>query len=84
MLSIRQQMDESNHEMANMLTRQIDTLFNPLIHNTNQSYQLLANQMGRIANSFDAPQTQGNRVAHVNQGKQQHMGFRPVDKIIRM
>lgn len=31
MLSIRQQMDESNHEMVNMLTQQIGTMFNPLI-----------------------------------------------------
>lgn len=31
MLSIRQQMDESNHEMVNMFTHQISTLLNPLI-----------------------------------------------------
>lgn len=31
-------------------------MFNPLIHNANQSYQLLANQMGRITNLFDTPQ----------------------------
>lgn len=46
MMSIRQQMDESNHKMVNMLTQQISTLFNPLIQKTNQSYQLLTNQMG--------------------------------------
>jgi hypothetical protein len=38
MASLRQQMDESNHEMVNMLTTQIDTVFNPLIQNTNESY----------------------------------------------
>lgn len=35
MLSIRKQMDESNHKMVYMLTQQIGTLFNPQIHNTN-------------------------------------------------
>ncbi|KAK2422316.1 hypothetical protein QL285_032860 [Trifolium repens] len=54
--ALRQQMDESNHDMVNMLTQQIGTVFNPLIQNTNQSYQLLANQMGRIADFFGAPQ----------------------------
>lgn len=32
-------MDERNHEMVNMLTQQISAVFNPLIHNTTQSYQ---------------------------------------------
>lgn len=36
--SMRQQMDESNHEMVNMLTHQIDTMLNPIIQNTNHSY----------------------------------------------
>ncbi|MCI13231.1 hypothetical protein A2U01_0034347, partial [Trifolium medium] len=44
-LSLRQQMDESNHEMVNTLTQQLGTVFNPLINNTNDSYQILANQM---------------------------------------
>lgn len=38
-------MDESNHDMVNMLTQQIGTVFNPLIQNTNHSYQQLAHQM---------------------------------------
>jgi len=32
---LRQQMDESNHEMVNLLTQQIGTVFNPLIRDTN-------------------------------------------------
>lgn len=39
MLEMRQQMDESNHDMINTLTQQMDIIFNPLIQNTNQSYQ---------------------------------------------
>jgi len=49
-------MDESNHEMVNMLTRQIGTMFNPLIQSTNQSYQALATQMERIVDFFSPVQ----------------------------
>ncbi|KAK2437576.1 hypothetical protein QL285_022449 [Trifolium repens] len=63
--ALRQQMDESNHDMVNMLTQQIGTIFNPLIQNTNQSYQLLANQMGRIADFFGAPQAPNQQVPQI-------------------
>jgi len=46
MMLFRQQIDESNHEMVNLLTQQIGTEFNPLVQNTNQGYQALATQMG--------------------------------------
>jgi len=42
MMSLRQQLDESNHEMINLLTQKIGTVFNLLIQSTNQSYQALA------------------------------------------
>ncbi|XP_045788321.1 uncharacterized protein LOC123883528 [Trifolium pratense] len=48
-------MDESNHEMVNLLTQQMGTVFNPLIQNTNESYQMLAFQMSRIADFFGTP-----------------------------
>ena len=35
----RQQMDESNHEMVQMLTQTLATVLNPLIQNTTQSNQ---------------------------------------------
>jgi len=53
---LRQQMDESIHEMVNLLTQQIGTVFNPLIRDTNRSYQALTTQMGRIADFFAPPQ----------------------------
>jgi len=49
-------MDESNHEMVNMLTQQIDTMFNRLIQNTKQSYKALATEIARIAYLFSPPQ----------------------------
>jgi len=48
-------MDDINHEMVNLLTQQIDTVFNPLIQSINQSYQALATQVGRIADLFAPP-----------------------------
>jgi hypothetical protein len=57
MMLFRQQMDESNHEMVNLLTQQIGTVFNPLIQTTNQGYQALATQIGRIAYFFTPSQT---------------------------
>jgi len=53
---LRQQMDKSNHEMVNLLIQQIGTMFNPLIRDTNRSYQALTTQMGRIADLFAPPQ----------------------------
>jgi len=49
-------MDKSNHEMVNLLIQQIGTMFNPLIRDTNRSYQALTTQMGRIADLFAPPQ----------------------------
>jgi len=53
---LRQQMDESNHEMVNLLTQQIGTMFNPLIRETNRSYPALTTKMGRITYFFALPQ----------------------------
>ncbi|XP_058749336.1 uncharacterized protein LOC131622295 [Vicia villosa] len=55
MLSIRQQIDESNHDMVNALTQQIGTIFTPMINNTNHSYEMLVGQMARIADFFGTP-----------------------------
>jgi predicted transcriptional regulator len=52
---LKQQMDESNHEMVNLLTQQIGTVFNALIRDTTRSYQALTTQMGRIADFFAPP-----------------------------
>lgn len=41
--------------MVNMLTQQIGTMFNPLIQHTNQNYEMLAPQIGRITYFFGIP-----------------------------
>lgn len=48
LVSMRQQMDERNQGMVNMLTQHISIVFHPLIQNTTQSYQQLAHMIGRI------------------------------------
>jgi len=48
-------MEESNHEMVNMVTQLIGTIINPLIRDTNTSYERFSAQMERIANYFGAP-----------------------------
>jgi hypothetical protein len=48
-------MEESNHDMVNMLTQQIGRVFNPLIQDTDSSYQALSTQIERIVNFFGAP-----------------------------
>jgi hypothetical protein len=53
---LRQQMDESNHEMVNLLIQQIGTVFNPLIREKNRSYQAITTQMGRITDFLPPPQ----------------------------
>lgn len=63
-------MEETNHEMVNMLTQRIGTMFNPLIQNTNQSYELLANQMGRIDDLFGAPQAYARPTPQISNYKQ--------------
>jgi len=58
-------MDESNHEMVNMLTQQIATIFNHLIQNTSQSYQALATQTGRITYFFAPLQPSHQQIPQV-------------------
>ncbi|XP_057444501.1 uncharacterized protein LOC130736728 [Lotus japonicus] len=52
--AIRKQFDDSQHEMVNMLSRQMGEIFNLLIQNTNANNQELAHQMGRLATVLGA------------------------------
>lgn len=47
---IRHQMDESNHDMVQMLAQTMGTILNPLIEDTTQSNQQMAAHMMRLAN----------------------------------
>jgi len=53
---LRQQMEETNLEMVNLVTQQLGTVINPLIRDTNNNYQALSLQMERIANFWVLPQ----------------------------
>ncbi|WJX12400.1 hypothetical protein P8452_02908 [Trifolium repens] len=76
---LRQQMDESNHDMVNALTQQIGTIFNPVLQTANDNYLLLANQMGRMADFFGAPDAPNNqRVPRANPETQPEVQAQPV------
>ncbi|KAK2450508.1 hypothetical protein QL285_009621 [Trifolium repens] len=79
MNALRQQMDESNHDMVNALTQQIGTVFNPVLQTANDNYLLLANQMGRMADFFGAPDAPNNqRVPRANSETQPEVQAQPV------
>jgi hypothetical protein len=61
--ALRQQMDEANHEMVNLVTQQMGAVINPLIRDTNNSYQALSIQMERMANFFGVPPVRNVPVA---------------------
>jgi len=44
-MALRQQMEDSNHELVSMLTQLLGKMFNPLIQQTGNSYQTLTDQM---------------------------------------
>ena len=49
-------MDESNHDMVQMLAQTLSTILNPLIQNTTQLNQQMAAQMTRMAEFFRVSQ----------------------------
>ena len=53
--ALRQQMDDSNHDMVGVLAREMNDIFGPLIQNINRTNQENAVQMSRIADFFGAP-----------------------------
>jgi hypothetical protein len=55
---LRQQMDDSNHELVNMLTNQMGTVFNPLIQESAETNRQVANQLTRLCNFLGAPTRQ--------------------------
>ena len=98
--TLRQHMDESNHETVNMLTQQIGTVFNLLIQNTNQSYQMLATQIGRITDFYAPAQVRNQQIPLVqnpralqinersnnegNQGQQHAPQVHPVETVAQV
>ncbi|KEH15865.1 hypothetical protein MTR_0480s0030 [Medicago truncatula] len=53
--ALKQQMEETNHEMVNLVTQQVGMMINPLTRDTNNNYQVLSLQMERITSFLGAP-----------------------------
>ena len=50
----RHQLEESHHELVNMLTRQMATIITPLLESNNTRYEQLVRQVNQIASIVDA------------------------------
>jgi len=74
-----QQMEDSNHEMVNQLTQQIGTIINPLIRDTNNSYQALSAQMEQIAKFFRAPPVRNTSVPQNQNAREAKIPVEVVD-----
>ena len=61
--ALRQQMEETNHEMVSLVTQQVGAVINALIRDTNNSYQVLSVQMERIADFIGAPAVRNTPVS---------------------
>ncbi|XP_050894294.1 uncharacterized protein LOC127101025 [Lathyrus oleraceus] len=59
---LRQQMDDSNHELVNMLTNQMGTVFNPLIQESAETNRQMANQLTCLCNFLGPPARQITRM----------------------
>jgi hypothetical protein len=53
--SWKPQMDDSNREIMNMMIHESTTIFNSVIENSAAIYQVLATQMGRLADVLGVP-----------------------------
>jgi hypothetical protein len=59
-------MDDSNHEMMNMMTHQMATVFNLVIENSTATYHALATQMGRLVDVLGVPDTSADNANKMN------------------
>ncbi|XP_050875138.1 uncharacterized protein LOC127078750 [Lathyrus oleraceus] len=64
--ALRQQMDDSNHELVNMLTNQMGTVFNNVIQESAKTNRQVANQLTRLCNFLGAPARQMAQVVRQN------------------
>ena len=58
--TVRQQMDESNHDMVHMITQQMNTVIQPLIESTNNTCNTLARQVGHLTEVLGGEGQQDN------------------------
>ncbi|XP_058788296.1 uncharacterized protein LOC131662505 [Vicia villosa] len=58
---LRQQMDDNNHELVNMLTNQMGTVFNPIVQELTESNRQVVDLLTRLCNYLGAPQTTGRQ-----------------------
>ncbi|XP_050919432.1 uncharacterized protein LOC127136974 [Lathyrus oleraceus] len=67
-------MDDSNHELVNMLTNQMGTVFNPVIQESAETNRQVANQLTRLCNFLGAPARQMAQVVRPTVPVQMEIG----------
>jgi len=80
--ALRQQMEETNHEMVNLVTQQVGAVINPLIRDTNKSYQAMSVQMERMADLFGAPAARNTPVSrNLNAGSVENPAVSQINQV---
>ncbi|RYQ83820.1 hypothetical protein Ahy_B10g102678 [Arachis hypogaea] len=64
----RQQVEESHHDLVNLLTQQMTTILNPMIADHESKFERLAGQVERIARIVDYDEGEGHNAKGNNEG----------------
>ncbi|RYR10765.1 hypothetical protein Ahy_B05g079245 [Arachis hypogaea] len=77
MAAVRQYVDESHHDLVNLLTQQMTTILNPMMANHEKKFERVARQVKRIAQIVDYDE--GNR--QNMEANLRDLGIDPRDRI---
>ncbi|XP_057747373.1 uncharacterized protein LOC130966576 [Arachis stenosperma] len=64
----RQQMEESHHDLVNLLTQQMTTILNPMMADHESRFERLAKQVKKIARIVDYDEGEGHNARGNNEG----------------
>ncbi|RYR34750.1 hypothetical protein Ahy_A10g049756 [Arachis hypogaea] len=64
----RQQVEESHHDLVNLLTQQMTTILNPVMADHKSKFERLARQVERIARIVDYDEGEGHNARGNNEG----------------
>ncbi|RYR48901.1 hypothetical protein Ahy_A07g035001 [Arachis hypogaea] len=68
MAAYRQQVEESNHDLVNLLTQQMTTILNPIMADHESRFERLARQVERITRIVDYDEGERHNARGTNEG----------------
>ncbi|RYQ96102.1 hypothetical protein Ahy_B08g091645 [Arachis hypogaea] len=68
MTAYRQQVEESHHDLVNLLTQQMTTILNPMMADHESRFECLARQVERIARIVDYDEGERHNTRGTNEG----------------